>query len=209
MIFARRAWFIWFVVLGACGSAQSGSVEASGEEGTADGAAGSGTIVPESIAVEEGFTKVDVTCAKDAKERCNGSDDNCNGEIDEGCGLEQGRLHVALTWSSDADLDLHVIDPKGETLSQQHRQTSSGGSLQHEGRGACNEQNMPRVESAVFEGALTPGTYVVEVAYWGECAASGLTTASLSLVESGKLHGVFNGEISPGERQRAFAFSIR
>ncbi len=202
-------WIVCLAFVVACGGAQSAGAEAEEGDGTQGGGDTSSAVVPNSVKVEQGFTRIENACAKDAEERCNGADDNCNGEIDESCKLEQGALHVALTWNSDADLDLHVIDPNGEALSQQHRETSSGGHLQHDGRGACTEQQMQRVESAYFEAPLKPGTYIVEMAYWGECAASGITTASVTMVEGGKLHGVFNGEISPGERKRAFAFSVR
>lgn len=205
----RTSTLCCLAALAACGGAQAGGQDQETGDGEEQVGGATTAVVASSIAVEQGFAKVDNTCADDAQERCNGADDNCNGEIDETCGLDQGLLHIALTWGSDADLDLHVIDPQGETLSQQHKETSNGGQLQHEGRGACSEQKMQRVESAYFDKPLKPGTYVVEVAYWGECAASGLTTASLTLVEQGTSHGVFNGDVSPGERRRAFAFTVR
>ena len=49
-------------------------------------------------------------------EQCNnGWDDNENGLIDEGCGVNQAQIQVLVAWDDDeVDLDLLVSDPKGE-----------------------------------------------------------------------------------------------
>lgn len=51
-----------------------------------------------------------------AAETCfNAVDDNQNGLIDEGCGVNQGQVQFVLAWDEPlADLDLYVTDPNGQ-----------------------------------------------------------------------------------------------
>jgi len=55
-------------------------------------------------------------CVSTGLESCfNATDDDCNGLVDEGCGLPTGSLQVVIAWdAADADVDLEVTDPNGE-----------------------------------------------------------------------------------------------
>jgi hypothetical protein len=57
-------------------------------------------------------------CNATGLETCfNATDDNCNGLVDEGCGLATGPLQIVIAWDvSDADVDLEVTDPNGERV---------------------------------------------------------------------------------------------
>lgn len=45
-------------------------------------------------------------------------DNNCNGIIDEGCGVTTGLLQFTIAWDdSEADVDLTVFDPSGDKSS--------------------------------------------------------------------------------------------
>jgi hypothetical protein len=54
-------------------------------------------------------------CVVAGPEVCfNAWDDNCNGAIDEGCGVDGGLVQFAIAWESKgADVDLDVRDPTG------------------------------------------------------------------------------------------------
>jgi hypothetical protein len=53
-------------------------------------------------------------CAPAGPERCSdGRDNNCNGLVDEGCGIGSGLVQFLIAWEEDADVDLEVTDPKG------------------------------------------------------------------------------------------------
>lgn len=60
-----------------------------------------------------GVQVVEASCTQGAAEQCNGLDDNCNGQIDEGCGYQSGAIQITLAWNTGADIDLYVTDPQG------------------------------------------------------------------------------------------------
>ena len=72
-------------------------------------------------------TKLETACTPGGVEVCfDARDNNCNGVIDEGCGLHTGVLQFVIAWeSTDADIDLNVYDPTGE-LARLGEATSAG-----------------------------------------------------------------------------------
>lgn len=53
-------------------------------------------------------------CAPGGPETCSDArDNNCNGLVDEGCGIGSGLVQFVIAWEDDADLDLEVTDPDG------------------------------------------------------------------------------------------------
>lgn len=66
-------------------------------------------------------------CVAQGPEHCfDARDDNCNGIIDEGCGVRTGPVAFAIAWNAPtADVDLLVTDPNGE-LVEVGRPTAAG-----------------------------------------------------------------------------------
>lgn len=66
-------------------------------------------------------------CTPTGVERCfDARDDNCNGLIDDGCGIRTGLVQFMVAWSeAQADVDLNVTDPSGE-LVEVDRPTETG-----------------------------------------------------------------------------------
>ena len=93
------------VALVACGTAQTGTKTAA-------------NIAVSHIEAPYGVTLVEA-CTPTGPEICfNAVDDNCNGVIDEGCGVLTGVLQFTIAWGdSPADVDLIVTDPDGERAS--------------------------------------------------------------------------------------------
>lgn len=126
-----------------------------------------GEAVPEvrRIEVSPGVA-LDRACTTTGPELCfNARDDNCNGIVDEGCGLQTGLVQFVIAWRDDAaDVDLEVTDPKGELV--EVGQENEAGFIKDRdcpGNGSdCHGQNYENVFLA--EGREPPrGAYRVRI----------------------------------------------
>lgn len=166
----------------------------------------------EEVSRNEGVTSLSTACDERLRERCNGFDDNCDGQVDEGCDFESAAITVTLTWNTPADLDLVIQEPSGELLSAVHRESGLGGRLAQVGRGACEKGGAQRrLERAIWPlRNLRSGRFRIEVHYWGECGvAAGLTTASVAIsAQQDTTPVVFNYALSPGEHKELLSFVI-
>jgi hypothetical protein len=102
-------------------------------------------------------------CLATGLETCfNARDDNCDGLVDEGCGLASGPLQIVIAWDdADANVDLEVTDPNGEQAAV-GRTTAFGLTKDRDcpGNGMeCGGQNF-EVVVGVFD-ALPVGRYRV------------------------------------------------
>jgi hypothetical protein len=96
----------------------------------------------------------------------NALDDNCNGALEEGCGVPAGVVQFMIGWDAlRADVDLNVTDPNGELI-EAGRVVRSGLIKSRDCPGRRQECGGVNLENVFLEGnkAPTRGTYRVSVA---------------------------------------------
>lgn len=167
-----------------------------------------GALDVRDVSASEGMT-LQTACTPAGPEQCfDALDNNCNGIIDEGCGLRTGILQFAIAWPEPTtDVDLNVNGPDGE-LARYDEPTESGLIKDRDCPGAeeeCRGQNVENVYLA--EGAPRRGRYRVVVRLEDPRDATGPIRVRLS-ARIGQRHFTTLVELSQRSEQREFEFTL-
>lgn len=82
-----------------------------------------------------------------------------------------GDIQVSVTWDSDADVDLHVVEPGDFEIYYGSPNSGSGGELDIDANAACSVSGLTQENIGWAPGSAPPGTYIVRVDYWDACGA--------------------------------------
>jgi hypothetical protein len=83
-----------------------------------------------------------------------------------------GDVQVTLSWDTDSDVDLHVVDPAGEEIFYAQRRSASGGELDLDSNAGCAIDGVRNENITWPVGRAPRGQYTVRVDYWSNCAVS-------------------------------------
>jgi len=95
--------------------------------------------------------------------------------------LGTGAVQVTLTWSTVADLDLHVLEPDGTEIYYGNKTANDGGTLDVDSNGGCQNLTTSPVENVYWSNPPPAGTYTARPTYYGECGGSGSGPQSFTL----------------------------
>jgi len=107
-----------------------------------------------------------------------------------------GDVQVTASWDTDADVDLHVVDPEGTEIYYGNRQSPSGGQLDLDSNAACAGDNVRNENISWPIGTAPQGAYVVRVDYWSSCDAvqTNYTVVVHNQGDTDIYYGTFTGD---------------
>ena len=105
-----------------------------------------------------------------------------------------GDVQVTLTWNTDTDLDLHVVDPSGQEVYFGNTSVPSGGNLDLDSNPGCSLDNVGKENILWPVGQAPRGTYIVRVDYWSSCGIEE-TDYTVLVKNSGDVQ-IFSGQFT-------------
>jgi uncharacterized protein YfaP (DUF2135 family) len=140
------------------------------------GADGTYTIIATRYALSIGGTQGDFTLSlttgtAETPATTEGTPIPAATEATTGTTLTPGSIEVTLTWPTNADLQLNVRDPNGDTVYDDEPEIASGGLLESVGNQNCTDTTNSPVSYIYWPAnrSLQAGTYEVEVWYQDNC----------------------------------------
>ena len=108
-----------------------------------------------------------------------------------------GDVQVSVSWNTASDVNLHVVDPRGDEVYWNNSSVASGGRLDLDSNAGCTIDNKNN-ENIRWPTPAPSGTYTVRVDYWSACSVTGTTTYSV-VVNNGGVQSVFSGSFTASQ----------
>ncbi len=106
-----------------------------------------------------------------------------------------GGVQVTLNWNSNADLDLHVIEPGGEEIYFANHPVASGGDLDRDNQ--CSDFVLGKPEN-IFWTTPPNGTYQVNVVYYLDCGGAGPVNFTVRICKNNICQNPISGTANTG-----------
>ena len=126
--------------------------------------------------------------------------------------LSNADIVATVKWTGASDVDLHVIDGKGQEVYYANPVTSEGGTLDLDSNAGCSIDNVNQETISWPQGKAPSGTYTVKVDYYDDCGVAsspftGTVTKKGSVIKtfSGAFTGV-SGANNPTVTVHTFTF---
>ena len=120
-----------------------------------------------------------------------------------------GDVQATLLWTSSDDVDLHVTDPAGEDIYFGHRNSASGGQLDHDAIPGCGGGTETHIENIFWPtGGAPSGTYRVYALLYHQCTGGTPVSYELRVTVGGRVVYDSPGTLTAQDQQSApFTFT--
>jgi hypothetical protein len=122
--------------------------------------------------------------------------------------LGTGDIQVTLRWATTDDLDLGVVDPRGDKVTFFNPRVRSGGQLDVDANSGCRSTTEAPLEHIFWPPSQAPqGNYRVEVNLFDRCQGADTVPFTVTLLVRGKTQ-TFTGNVSTQNPIARFPFTI-
>jgi uncharacterized protein YfaP (DUF2135 family) len=105
-----------------------------------------------------------------------------------------------VTWFATCDIDLYVTEPSGEVIFHGNTTSATGGQLDHDANYPCSGATNPASEMVSWPpGGAPPGTYSIQLQYFGECSGEGTVNWHMVAIADGTTVIDQTGTADPGQ----------
>ena len=116
---------------------------------------------------------------------------SCLGAVTTAVGV--GNLQVTLNWSSNADIDLRILEPGGEEIWYNNLSSTAGGQLDWDNQ--CSDFVLGRPEN-IFWTTPPNGSYQVNVVYYEDCGGAGPVNFTVRVCINGNCRSPITGTVN-------------
>ncbi len=119
-----------------------------------------------------------------------------------------GEVQVSVSWDTQTDVDLHVVEPSGEEIYYANDVSATGGELDLDSNAACDIDGVNN-ENITWTQTAPRGQYIVRVDYWSACNVTSNTNYVVTVRRQGQQPQTFTGSFAPGDADAGGAGSGR